>query len=58
MKKNFIQEEFNELRNFQEKGLFSNAKAASEMIKEIEDAKALLDAKFAALKSLDTKKTE
>jgi len=29
MKKNFIQEEFNELRHFQQDGLFSNSKAAS-----------------------------
>lgn len=32
MKKNFIQEEFNELRHFQEDGLFSNAKAASQTV--------------------------
>jgi hypothetical protein len=33
MAKNFIQEEFNELRHFQQDGLFSNAKAASATIK-------------------------
>jgi len=36
MKKNFIQEEFNELRHFQEGGLFSNAKAASEVLARME----------------------
>ena len=36
MRKNFIQEEFNELRHFQEDGLFSNAKAASEVLARME----------------------
>lgn len=47
MKKNFIQEEFNELRNFQEKGLFSNAKAASatmsKMIAKLQAMQTLMD---------------
>lgn len=36
MKKNFIQEEFNELRHFQEGGLFSNAKAADDVLARME----------------------
>lgn len=35
MKGNFLQKEYNELRNWQEQGLFSNAKAASETARQM-----------------------
>lgn len=47
MKNNFLQKEFNELRNWQEQGLFSNAKAASEaagrMIAKLQGLQAALE---------------
>ena len=47
MKNNFLQKEYNELRNWQESGLFSNAKAASEtagrMIAKLQGLQAALE---------------
>jgi len=47
MKGNFLQKEYNELRNWQEQGLFSNAKAASvvasRMIAKLQGLQAALD---------------